>query len=204
MCNANKTYGYIKVSESMQNEDEQMAALLDYGVNSANIYKDNLMLQNQSGCPAYQDMISRVCFGDVIVVKNIYQLGDNYENILQEWENLTEDKGTAIVVLDMPLPESTKVLDRLFVSEFMLDILRYFTTTTKETKKRRQTEGIHAAHSRGVKFGRPTKKCTAEYERVKEDYIRGRISCVNAAAQLNVNRGTFRNWIAEDRKSEGK
>lgn len=70
------TYGYIRVSTKDQNEDRQIIAMKQFGVEDRFIYIDR-----QSGKdfnrPAYKQMIRQLRKGDTLVVKSIDRLGRN-------------------------------------------------------------------------------------------------------------------------------
>ena len=70
------TYGYIRVSTKDQNEDRQIIAMKQFGVEDRFIYIDR-----QSGKdfnrPAYKRMIRQLRKGDTLVVKSIDRLGRN-------------------------------------------------------------------------------------------------------------------------------
>ena len=95
-------YGYARVSTKEQNEDRQLLALTEYGIERRNIFIDK-----QSGKDfdrsAYRMMMETVSRGDVLVIESIDRLGRNYHEILEQWRMLTKEIGISIVVLDMPL-----------------------------------------------------------------------------------------------------
>ena len=77
-----KLYGYIRVSTREQNEARQVDALQSFGV-------DEVFMDKQSGKdfnrPAYQDLLTKLQPGDVLVVKSIDRLGRDYSEILDQW-----------------------------------------------------------------------------------------------------------------------
>lgn len=95
-------YGYARVSTKEQNEQRQIIALEEFGLNLRQIFIDK-----QSGKDFeranYQRLTRRLKEGDTLVVKSIDRLGRNYNEILEQWRIITKEKGAAIVVLDMPL-----------------------------------------------------------------------------------------------------
>ncbi len=107
-----------------QNEDRQLIDLIGYGVEPKNIYTDK-----QSGKdfkrPEYMRMLRRMKRNDLLVIKSIDRLGRNYTEILDEWKLITHKKGADIVVLDMPLLDTTKSKDLLgtFISDLVLQLL---------------------------------------------------------------------------------
>ena len=102
------TYGYVRVSTKEQNENRQMAAMREFGVEESRI-----ILDKQSGKdfqrPGYRRLIQTLKAGDTLVVKSIDRLGRNYDEILEQWRLLTKEKKIAIVVLDMPLLDTRQV-----------------------------------------------------------------------------------------------
>ena len=95
-------YGYIRVSSRDQNEDHQLIALKEVGIAEKSIYLDK-----QSGKdfnrPQYKKLLRKLKKDDLLYIKSIDRLGRNYEEILEQWQVLTKEKGIDIVVLDMPL-----------------------------------------------------------------------------------------------------
>lgn len=47
------------------------------------------------------------------MIKSIDRLGRNYKEIQQEWRKITQNKKADIIVLDMPLLDTTKAKDLL-------------------------------------------------------------------------------------------
>ena len=77
------TYGYVRVSTKEQNEDRQVIAMGEFGVQSSNIIMDK-----QSGKdfdrPGYRRLVRRLKAGDTLVIKSIDRLGRNYDEILEQ------------------------------------------------------------------------------------------------------------------------
>ena len=103
-------YGYARVSTKEQNEQRQIVALEEFGLDRKQIFTDK-----QSGKDFertnYRKLVRRLKEGDTLVVKSIDRLGRNYEEILEQWRIITKDKGAAIVVLDMPLLDTRRNRD---------------------------------------------------------------------------------------------
>ena len=82
-------YAYIRVSTKEQSIDRQLLALEPYQIKKKNIYCDY-----QSGKdfdrPAYQRMIKKLKPGDLLIVKSIDRLGRNYNDILVQWQYITD------------------------------------------------------------------------------------------------------------------
>lgn len=160
----NKVYGYVRVSSQEQNEDRQLIAMAEAGVDRANIFIDK-----QSGKdfdrPNYKRLIKRLRTGDTLFIKSIDRLGRNYEEIQNQWRIITKDKGVDMVVIDMPLLDTRnhKNLLGTFISDLVLQLLSFISENERTTIRQRQAEGIAAAKKRGVRFGRPTKEAPQNF-----------------------------------------
>ena len=104
---SNRAYGYVRVSSQEQNEDRQMIALAEVGVERGCIYIDK-----QSGKdfnrPNYKRLMKKMRPGDILFIKSIDRLGRNYEEIQSQWRVITKDKGVDMVVIDMPLLDTRR------------------------------------------------------------------------------------------------
>lgn len=195
----NKTYGYIRVSTKEQNEERQRVAMREAGVPENHIYMDK-----QSGKdfdrPGYQRLMETLMPGDTLILKSIDRLGRNYEEILEQWRIITKEKGTEVVVLDMPLLNTRQGRDLtgLLIADIVLQLLSYVAQTEREFIRQRQAEGIAVAKANGVRFGRLPKKRPKEYEEICAMWSRGELSARAAARRLNITAPTFLRWARED------
>ena len=106
----NNIYGYIRVSSKDQNEDRQLIALNEVGVERKNVYLDKKSGKDFDR-PQYKKLLRKLKKDDLLYIKSIDRLGRNYEEILQQWRVLTKEKGIDIVVLDMPLLDTRRGKD---------------------------------------------------------------------------------------------
>ena len=192
-------YAYIRVSSYDQNEDRQLIAMEEYGIISTNIYIDR-----QSGTdfsrPGYTRLLRKLKPGDMIVIKSIDRLGRNYEEILEQWRLLTKQKQVGITVLDMPLlnTRQDKDLTGIVISDIVLQLLSYVAQTEREFIRQRQSEGIEAAKSRGVQFGRRQIVRPPDYQRIKDSWKNGELTAKQAAEYIGISRTTFCKWVRCD------
>ena len=192
-------YGYARVSTKEQNEQRQIVALTQFGLSEKSIYVDK-----QSGKDfertQYRRLVRKLKGGDTLVVKSIDRLGRNYEEILEQWRIITKEKCAAIVVLDMPLLDTRKSRDLTgtLIADIVLQLLSYVAQTEREFIRQRQAEGIAAAKSRGVQFGRKPKEKPPEYPTVLEAWRRKELSARAAAAKLGITHKTFQKWAEQD------
>ena len=185
-------YGYARVSTKEQNEQRQIIALEEFGLNLRQIFIDK-----QSGkdfeCANYQRLTRRLKEGDTLVVKSIDRLGRNYEEILLQWRALTKDKGIDIVVLDMPLLDTRRGKDLMgtFLSDIALQVLSFVAENERTNIRQRQAEGITAAKAKGVKFGRPPLPLPDNFYEVHKAWRAKKITLKQAATACHMPVGTF-------------
>ena len=194
-----RTWGYIRVSTREQNEARQVVALHDFGITDDHIFMDKLSGKDFNR-PAYQELLTSVSPGDVLVVKSIDRLGRNYNDILEQWRLITKEKNAAIVVLDMPLLDTrnSRDLTGTLIADIVLQLLSYVAETERSFIRQRQAEGIAAAKARGVQFGRKPLPRPEAYHALKEAWLEQRISANEAAQRLHVGRNTFLRWAREE------
>jgi DNA invertase Pin-like site-specific DNA recombinase len=168
----------------------------DFGIQEGDVFLDK-----QSGKdfnrPAYKRLLTKIKPGDTLVIKSIDRLGRDYGEILEQWRRITKERKAHVVVLDMPLLDTRQKgrdLTGTFIADLVLQILSYVAQTEREFLRRRQAEGIQAAKTRGVRFGRPPSERTALFMELLEAWRKHEISAREAARQLSINHSTFLSW----------
>lgn len=186
-------HGYARVSSKEQTEQRQIIALTEFGVSSKNIYMDK-----QSGKdferPRYKRLIKRLRPGDLLVVQSIDRLGRNYSEILEQWRLITKEKRADILVLDMPLLDTRHGRDLMgtFLSDMVLQVLSFASENESINIRQRQAEGIAAAKSRGVRFGRPPRPLPDNFHILYQKWRAGKITGTAAAKACGMPLATFR------------
>ena len=84
-------YGYIRVSSKDQNEDRQLIALYDKGVEDHFIYMDKVSGKDFER-PQYKELVKKLKPGDLLYIQSIDRLGRNYEEVQNQWRILTKEK----------------------------------------------------------------------------------------------------------------
>lgn len=195
-----KTYGYVRVSCTDQNEDRQMVALKEVCVDERNIFVDK-----QSGKdfdrPNYKKLVRKLKTGDLLYILSIDRLGRNYEEILKQWRILTKDIGIDICVLDMPLLDTRNGKDLMgtFIADLVLQILSFVAQNERENIKKRQAEGIAAAKAKGVKFGRPEKEVPNEFGKLVKAWKQKKLPLTDVLKQCDMSEATFYRRLREHR-----
>ena len=90
------TYGYVRVSTKEQNEDRQIIAMREFGVQN-----DSIIMDKQSGKdfdrPGYRQLVRKLKAGDTLVIKSIDRLGRSYEEILENIKFRDNNDKTSLV-----------------------------------------------------------------------------------------------------------
>ena len=186
-------YGYVRVSAKDQNEDRQMIAMKEVGLDEKNIYLDK-----ESGKHfkrrQYGKLLKRLKRDDLLYIKSIDRLGRNYEEILEQWRYLTKKKCVDIVVLDMPLLDTRRGKDLMgtFLSDIVLQLLSFVAENERTNIRQRQAEGIAAAKARGIRFGRPPKPLPKNFHRAYQQWKNGKITGTAAAKLCGMPLSSFR------------
>lgn len=196
-----QVFGYVRVSTREQNEDRQLIAMQQFGIQASCIFIDR-----QSGKdfnrPAYRRMISKLHEGDTLVIKSIDRLGRNYDEILEQWRIITKEIRAAIVVLDMPLLDTRQGRDltSTLIADIVLQLLSYVAQTERDFIRQRQKEGIAAARARGVQFGRRPMPKPDGFDSCLLAWQQGRMSARAAGKELGVSHKTFLRWATSEKK----
>lgn len=195
-------YGYMRVSSKEQNEDRQKIALTEMGVPENNIYMDK-----QSGKDfertQYKRLLRKLNENSVLYIKSIDRLGRNYGELNEQWRIITKEKKADIVVIDMPLLDTSREKNLLgtFISDVVLALLSYVAENERTNIKQRQAEGIAAAKARGVKFGRPPLPIPENFYQMHKDWRAGKITIEEAAKACNMCPKTFYSKAVKYEKS---
>src|SRR5690625_823715 len=101
-CDIKVIIGYARVSSTDQNLTRQVEELEKFGCDK--IFTEKQSGRNIQDRQIYNDLRSKLRFGDVLVVHDLSRFGRNKEEIRDEWEALMKDE-IDIVVLNMPILE---------------------------------------------------------------------------------------------------
>ena len=192
----NKTFGYARVSGKDQNEERQLLALKGYAIDERDIYIDK-----QSGKDfdrkQYNILKNNLRENDLLVIKSIDRLGRNYNMIINEWKDITQNIKADILVIDMPLLDTRKNKDLLgtFISDLVLQILSYVAEQERTFIKQRQKEGIINAKNNGIKFGRPKIEKPQNFDIVVNSWKNKEIKSKEAMNLLGLKPNTFYNLL---------
>lgn len=193
-----KKFGYIRVSSQDQNEARQLEAMRQLGIEERDIFIDK-----QSGKDfdreKYQAMKSCLREGDVLYIHSLDRFGRNKDEIEKEWKEITKDIKADIVVLDMPLLDTTKHKDSIgsLISDIVLQVLSWMAQEERNKINTRREEGVKIALQNGVKFGRPKAEVSEEFIQAYRQWKAGEITGTKAMEQAGMKRTTFYKLVKE-------
>lgn len=187
-----REFGYVRVSSKDQNEERQMEAMREKGIEERDIFVDKESGKNFER-EQYQLLKRVLRKGDVLYIHSLDRFGRNKEQILEEWNDITKSIQADIVVLDMPLLDTTQYKDSLgsLITDLVLQILSWMAQEERERIRTRQREGIDLALQNGIVFGRPKATITEEFVQVYDRWKAGEITAVKAMQEIGVKKTTF-------------
>ena len=195
-----RKFFYARISTKDQTLERQIVEAKKLGIDENYIF-----LEVASGKdfkrPEYQLLKRMLREGDILYIKSLDRLGRNKQMILEEWNDLVKVKKVDIVVLDMPLLDTTKYkemngLENL-ISDIILQLLSYMAEDERIRIRERQKEGIKVARDKGVKFGRRKIQPGENFEQVYKDWKNGDITAVKAMEILGLKSNTFYRRVKE-------
>jgi len=188
----NKKFGYIRVSDKTQNLDRQVQSMQDYGISERDIFADK-QSGKDTNRPQYQALKQVLRRGDTVVIKSIDRLGRNYDDIKNEWNDIVNNIGADIEVIDMPVLNTTNKDNALMgkvVTDVILTLLGYVAEQERTFIRQRQREGIDIAKAKG-KYAKPKKQAP---EGFKEDFIKaanGEVSHAGNMRKYGLKKTTY-------------
>lgn len=142
--------GYVRVSTREQNEEMQIHALTQAGVDPANIHIDKGISGRAKYKPGRELAIRQLRAGDTLVVWRLDRVSRSMIDMLTLLRSMKE--------AGIGLRSLTEYLDtRGAMGKLMIHILSAFAQFESDSGIERTTTGIRRAQANGVKFGQPTK-----------------------------------------------
>ena len=187
-----KVYGYIRILSEGQDVDSELITLHEMQVMDRDIFIDG-QEDGESSFRQYQKLLKKLRDKDLLYMKSLDMLGDDYGEIGRQWRTLTKEKKVDVVVLDMPLVDTRrgKIQCGTLVGDVVLSMLEYAADMEWASRKQRQKVGIERARSRGVQFGRPESPWSENFEMVYQMWRRKEIKGREAAKLCNISSTLF-------------
>jgi len=142
--------------------------------------------------------------GDTLILHELDRLGRNKAEIAKELVYFKEHE-IRIMFLDIPTTTveypgmddgfSSLILET--VNNILIEILSMTAQTELERKNKRVAEGIEAAKTRGVKFGRPRKMTPTDFAVAFSRVERGEIRSCDLMRELGLTQYTYFRYVRE-------
>lgn len=191
-------YGYCRVStnkkdketgEYIQTTDLQKEALLSRGVLPENIFEDRISGTTKER-EGLNELLSKVQFGDSVLVWKLDRLGRSTINLLELAKNLS-GRGVNIISIQDGIDTSGKF------GEFLLTILGACAELERENIRERVTAGIATSVANGGRIGRKKALNTYARKEVIQQFLSGK-SITQISRMFNVGRSTIHRTLQND------
>lgn len=190
---------YGRVSSKDQHEARQLEVAKELKIKDKNIYIDKASGKDFNR-KEYLQLKRILREDDIIYILSLDRLGRNYDEIKKEWEELTQVIKCDIVVIDLPLLDTTKQpkdLNGKFISDLVLQILSYVAQTERENIRKRQRQGIDIALKEKRPYGRPKQEIDKAFVDVYLKWKAGEITAKKAMQFLDMKPNTFYRRVKE-------
>ncbi len=187
-----ENYGYIYAYDSSE-EENCLESLRQFSIPDYNIYTDKRE-ESKKKRPKYKRLMKTLHKGDTLYINSLNCLGDNYNDIQEQWRTLTRMNGVGIIVLDIPLLDTSRGNEWMknYTSDLVTELLSFVAINEHTKLKKRQAEGIEEARKKGVHLGRPLSDLPDNFESKCYEWKSGEISCSEAARECGMPLSSFR------------
>ena len=181
---------YCRVSTEQQNEERQIKAAEQLGIEKENIYIDK-----QSGKNTERKELKRLLSfcrkGDIVYCESISRIARNTKDLLNIVDEL-QKKEVEFVSLKENIDTTTPQ------GKFMLTIFGAMATLERECMLQNQADGIAAAKEQGKYKGRKPKDINQlEFEKMCAEWRKGERTAVSIQRKFNITAQTFYRWVKE-------
>lgn len=179
-------YAYARALQKGQSLNKQIQAFSQFGIQRADVFSDEQPNQRTE----YGKLIVILKRGDLLVIKTLTALGDNYGAIATEWSRITGTLGADICVLDMPALDTRLGSSMEVVSSAVVQLLNFCDEKARK-QSALQAKGIQSAKQRGVKFGRPTKQYSNEFINIVCKFCKKEITLKQALIETHMKQSSL-------------
>ncbi len=184
---------YIRVSTVEQNEERQLEAMKDKGIEKCFVEKTSA--KNMTDRPVFNEMMNFVREGDTLYIHDLSRLARSTKDLLDIIERLN-NKGVFLISNKESIDTSTPT------GKLLLTVLGAIYEFERTNMLDRQREGIAIAKKEGkYKGGHPKKYDKALFNWLLSQYESRVINKVQFAKELKVSRPTLDKLLKENRNT---
>jgi DNA invertase Pin-like site-specific DNA recombinase len=181
---------YARVSTEEQNEERQIKAAEDLGIE-----KEYIFVDKQSGKNAdrqqLKDLIKFARKGDIVYCESISRIARNTQDFLKIVDELKQ-KQVDFISLKESIDTSTPQ------GKFMLTVFAALAELERECILQRQAEGIAVAKANGKYTGRKPKDIDkVEFRKMCAEWRNGSRTAVSIQRKFGITAQTFYRWVKE-------
>lgn len=181
---------YCRVSTEEQNEERQIKAALQLGIDKENIYIDKRSGKDTERVKL-KELLNFCRKGDTIYCESISRIARNTKDLLNIVEQLNQ-KQVEFVSLKESIDTSTPQ------GKFMLTVFGAMAELERECILQRQAEGIAIAKEQGKYKGRKPKDVDKEeFKKLCAEWRNGERTAVSIQRKFDVTAQTFYRWVKE-------
>lgn len=181
---------YARVSTEQQNEERQIKAATDLGIDREHIYIDK-----QSGKNAdrnqLKEMIKFARKGDTVYCDSISRIARNTKDLLNIIEELNQKQVEFVSIkenIDTTTPQG----------KFMLTVFGACAELERECILQNLKQGIAVAKEQGKYKGRKPKDIDKEeFKKLCAEWRQGNRTAVSIQRKFNITAQTFYRWVKE-------
>lgn len=201
--------GYVRVSTLEQNAERQIEKMKALGIEDRFLFVEKASGKDFENRPIYQSMKLALREGDTLFVDSIDRLGRNYDQIKDEWKQLTKSMNVEVVALDMEsIFDSRKFKAQgeigKLMEDQMLSLLAWVAEQERNKIKTRQREGIELAKKQGKYKGRkPIEVDLDVFGAVYEQVLNKERTNAWAMKELGLKKDVYYKHVAEYKEKSG-
>lgn len=180
-------YGYARFTTDDPQLDEQIKALVQYGVERDRIFTDGVA--RGAARPGFKAAFTLLRPGAVLVVCKIDRLGRDLSEVVQS-ADIVRQSGATLVSLAEDIDTSTAT------GSAMYEMIGTLAQIERGMIVERTKSGIAAARDKGRNPGRRS-QMTPDIRRVVVDHMRAGLSFVEIAPMVGVSKSTLYNFASE-------
>ncbi|SIS65894.1 recombinase family protein [Salimicrobium salexigens] len=186
-----RKYGYIYTDNNERNNNEQITGLKKKNIQERDIFTD--VNTDESVRKDNYELLKRILYpGDVLYLYSLDHLGRSKEEIMQEWHTVTKELEVDVVVLDMPLLDTTKYKDSMgtFIADLVSQMLSWMAKNDYDESELQKEEESEVNNSY-KRLGRPKAEITDAFLEAYNEWKSGNITATQAMKQAEVKKTTF-------------
>ena len=181
---------YVRVSTKEQNEERQVKAALDLGIDRENIYIDKKSGKNTDR-EQLKALLTFCRKGDIVYCESISRIARNTKDLLNIVDELNQ-KQVDFVSLKENINTSTPQ------GKFMLTVFAAMAEMERECILERQAEGISVAKElKKFKGRKPREIDEKEFRKLCAEWRQGERTAVSIQKKFSISAQTFYRWVKE-------